>query len=499
MADLQNYKILKNTQFEVLTNKGFKPFKGLIVGENQNKIQLSFSNGITLVCTPNHKIMVNEQSYVFAKNLKKGTKIFEFKLLKKHRFKTKEKVYEFLEIADTHTYYANNILCHQCLILDELAFIQNHIVDQFWKSVYPIISSSKKSKIFVASTPNGTNNLFYELYHGATQDATNNNGWKAERIDWWEIPGRDEKWKEDTIKALGSKEAFDQEFGNQFIEVGESVVGDTEIEAMRFSVLQPAYVLDDGAYKIWDPPKKGHLYAAGVDVAEGVGRNASNIEIFDFTDLTQIKQVAEYNNNLINPINFTQKLHEILMQWGAPPVLIERNNQGAQVVDGLAQNFLYKNIVSYSPSAGTTKFGRMGVMAHTNTKYKGVMNMRYWVNERKVVIFRGAEIIEELKNFVRLDNGTWKGRENSLDDRVMSTVWCLMILEKEICEKYYEIQRFDENQKPLLLKGFSTFGGNTQFLEKNDDDYAPMVFFSGNDTGPNEDFRFLEQQGWTRH
>ena len=36
-----------------------------------------------------------------------------------------------------------------CVILDELAFIDNHLVEEFWKSVYPIISSSKKSKICV--------------------------------------------------------------------------------------------------------------------------------------------------------------------------------------------------------------------------------------------------------------------------------------------------------------------------------------------------------------
>ena len=34
-----------------------------------------------------------------------------------------------------------------CLVLDELAFIDDHLVQDFWKSVYPIISSSKKSKI----------------------------------------------------------------------------------------------------------------------------------------------------------------------------------------------------------------------------------------------------------------------------------------------------------------------------------------------------------------
>ena len=49
------------------------------------------------------------------------------------------------------------------LILDELAFIEPHLVEEFWKSVYPIVSSSKKSKIFIASTANGTGNLFYTI------------------------------------------------------------------------------------------------------------------------------------------------------------------------------------------------------------------------------------------------------------------------------------------------------------------------------------------------
>ena len=50
-----------------------------------------------------------------------------------------------------------------CLVIDEMAFIENHLVDEFWKSVYPIISSSKKSKAFICSTANGTQNLFYKI------------------------------------------------------------------------------------------------------------------------------------------------------------------------------------------------------------------------------------------------------------------------------------------------------------------------------------------------
>ena len=63
-------------------------------------------------------------------------------------------------ISTTTGTAARGMSCN-VLILDELAFIEPHIVEEFWKSVYPTISSSKKSKIFIASTPNGTDNLFY--------------------------------------------------------------------------------------------------------------------------------------------------------------------------------------------------------------------------------------------------------------------------------------------------------------------------------------------------
>ena len=125
-----------------------------------------------------------------------------------------------------------------CLVLDELAFIDAHLVDPFWKSVYPIISSSKKSKIFIASTPNGTENLFYKLYTGA--DA-GENGWTPERIDWWETPGRDDKWKAQTVKTLGSVDTFDQEFGNVFLQSGESVVDEELMDMLTLSTKAPAH------------------------------------------------------------------------------------------------------------------------------------------------------------------------------------------------------------------------------------------------------------------
>lgn len=394
-----------------------------------------------------------------------------------------------------------------CLVLDELAFIDNHLVESFWKSVYPIISSSKKSKIFIASTPNGTGNLFHDIYSNAVKGKNN---WTASRIDWWEIPGRDEKWKQETIRSLGSQQIFDQEFGCQFIESGESVIDEELARQSALTIKKPPHVFEDGCYKVWSLPDETRTYTVGVDIAEGVGDAASVIQVLDITDLTRIEQVAVYHNNMISPYNFTTKLLEILYQWGAPPALVERNNCGAQVVDTIVNVHGYENIVNYTPNR-TQSVDRPGVIAHTNTKYKGVMNMKYWLNEVYSVVLRDEQTFEELKTFVRYPNGTWKAVKgtNIHDDRVMSLIWALMILENTITEQFFEIESTDDNNKPMLLRRLDY--GTRQFsntLSLYDDQasttYNTMPIYidsetidGTNNTYVDQEIVSLQEQGWT--
>lgn len=386
-----------------------------------------------------------------------------------------------------------------CLILDELAFIEPHLVEPFWNSVYPIISSSKKSKIFIASTPNGTENLFYTLYSGAS---SNDNGWSAERIDWWEVPGRDEQWKNSTIQTMGSEEVFRQEFGNEFLESGESIVDENLLEKLLLSSRDPEHVLEDGDYLLWSAPSPDRTYVVGVDVSEGVEQAASVVQVLDITDLTTINQVAVFHSNKISPYNFTSKLYEILEHWGKPLALIERNNCGAQVVDNLRNHYSYENIVTYMPNMKKTDSSRPGVLAHTNTKYKGVMNMRYWVNELNAVKIRDINTINEIKNFIRMPNGTWKAREGAdmWDDRVMSLIWALMILETTLTERYFEIEKYDDNGKPLIIKSlYEDFREFSNTLPIYNDvnasaSYLP-ISLGGDDTG--SDIDDLQSSGWS--
>jgi len=317
------------------------------------------------------------------------------------------------------------------------------------------------------------------------------------------VPGRDEEWKEKTIRSLGSTEAFEQEFGNVFLQSGESSVNEKLFEEMKTEIREPEYVYDEGKYLLWDTFKQDRIYVAGVDISEGVGQAASVIQILDITNLKNIEQVAIYHDRNISPYNFTAKLFEILQHWGSPAACIERNNCGAQVVDQLKNTHNYENIVSY----GTKTIGnKIGVQAHTNTKYKGVTNMRYWINELKAVKVRDINTLLELKNFIRYSNGTWGARPglDNWDDRVMSLLWSLIVLENEVAEKYFEIVELDENKKPLKLKsldfGIKYFINPNSIYnnEKTPNNFSPApIIIQSSNSEQNTDVDELEQQGWT--
>ena len=386
------------------------------------------------------------------------------------------------------------------LVLDELAFIEPHLVDQFWKSVFPVISSSKKSKIFIASTANGTDNLFYKIWNGAIEEK---NGWGFDKILWSEIPGRDEKWRSETLRTIGSQEAFNQEFGCEFVSSGEMAINEELFENLKINCTKPKMSMEEGKYKIFRAPDEYGLYVVGVDIAEGLHQNASCIQILDLKDLSNIEQVAVYWNDEINPFNFTQKLHEILLQWGSPPALIERNNCGAQVVEQLYYNYRYGNIVTYSANTGKQKNNKVGVLAHTNTKYRMVTNMRYFMNELRAVNVRDIETLTEIKNFVKYPNGKWAAKPgiNMLDDRVMSLGWALIVLENEIVQKYFEVLRYDDNNRPAELKRYDydyhTPVGKGLWDEDNEENNLDTIIFTEkSDEENNAELTLMKTKGW---
>lgn len=82
------------------------------------------------------------------------------------------------------------------IFLDEFAFVPN--AEEFWATNYPTISTG--GKCIMVSTPCGTANLYYKIWKDAIDKK---NTFNPVKVDWWEVPGRDENWKKETIKNLG--------------------------------------------------------------------------------------------------------------------------------------------------------------------------------------------------------------------------------------------------------------------------------------------------------
>jgi Terminase large subunit, T4likevirus-type, N-terminal len=401
-----------------------------------------------------------------------------------------------------------NILC-----IDEAAFIEQSFMEEFWKSVIPIISSGKTTKIFMVSTPNGVNNKFYEIYSGAEK---NTNNWHAERIDWWDVPGRGEKWRKDMVSALGSEEAFQQEFGNTFLDATNSALGVDVIERFKEEKKPVIWDSENKAYKVYELPNPNKLYVIGVDVGEGIGRAASVAQVLDVTDLQDIKQAAVYGTSIIEPYHFANKLYNLAGSWGNPPLLIERNNCGAQVIDQLHHNLFYERIVSYSKLANTGAYAttrHLGVYSHNNLRFAAVSNMRYWMNFLQTVHVNDIDTIKELETFVRYPNGTYrKQNDNFYDDRVMSLVWALFMLEPELCAQHFQIDEFDDQNRPLkissngyfeinpedyIIRDLTTKVAVTNLTDINTNNYNPLITEKDTYFPDEYDIDTLLSQGWT--
>lgn len=118
------------------------------------------------------------------------------------------------------------------LYIDECAHLSSPLFFPFYENLVPVISSLKNSKITITSTQNGFNH-FYDLWNDAIKQK---NSYKPTKIDYWQVPGRDENWKKEQIAILGSEESFNRQYGTEFVNYNGTLVGPTSMQRLRTSV-----------------------------------------------------------------------------------------------------------------------------------------------------------------------------------------------------------------------------------------------------------------------
>jgi len=77
------------------------------------------------------------------------------------------------------------------LYMDEFAHVPKNIIEPYYRSIIPTVSSISNSKIIITSTPNGTN-MFHKLWEGANlpKGSLGKNPYKPLKVMWYQVPGR---------------------------------------------------------------------------------------------------------------------------------------------------------------------------------------------------------------------------------------------------------------------------------------------------------------------
>jgi hypothetical protein len=356
------------------------------------------------------------------------------------------------------------------LFLDEVSFIGDQggtDFDTFYTSVYPTISAVNDSKIIMVSTPKGMNH-FYRLWVDAE---AGRNGYYPFSIKWDDVPGRDENYKRDTIAAfgIGGEEKWLQEFECLFAGSDESLIKGDVIRKIPYR--NKISTTAEGM-NIYEAYEHGHKYVATVDVAEGVGKDYSVLNIFKVFK-GNIYQVAMYRSNTIELTMFPYIIAKCCKYYYDPLLVVENNSIGNTVCYILNEDLEYPEL--YSDHMG------IGIRMNQKTKGTGTRMMKELIENGGLHVV-AYEAVEELTNFVRKTRN-YAAQNGSTDDIVMTMVMLGFFTTTEIFKEFA-----DED----LIKGM--YKSRLKELEDSYDGF----YFSDGDYEVNTVKPAIDDSGYSR-
>ena len=293
------------------------------------------------------------------------------------------------------------------LYLDEFAFVER--ASEFYTSTYPVVSAGKDTKVIITSTANGIGNIYHKIWEGANQGI---NEYKPFRVDWWDVPGRDEKWKTETISNT-SQLQFDQEFGNTFFGTGDTLINAETLMSLRAKA--PLRVLEGGLLSIYSETRPSHEYIMTVDVSKGRGQDYSTFTVIDITT-RPFSQVAVYRNNTISPILFPNIIYKYAVVYNNAYVVVEANDQGGVVCNGLYHDLEYEN----THVSSAVKSSHIGVEMNRKTKRLGCSGFKDLLETNKLELVDEKTILE-VSTFVGKGQ-SYEASDGNHDDLVMNLV-----------------------------------------------------------------------------
>ena len=359
--------------------------------------------------------------------------------------------------------------------IDEAAFIPNNIWEDFYMSVYPVIESGKDSRIILISTPKGLNH-FYKLW----KDAENHkNLYVPFKITWRDVPGRDEEWKERTLKNTGER-AFAQEQDVNFLGSSNTLFDMNKVQNI---VIQDPLINDyDNFTKIYKEAIPNHRYIAFVDVAEGKEQDSSVIQVFDITN-EPFEQVAVFCSNSISLMLFPYYINRLGKMYNDAYLLIESNSIGSSITNDIFNDFEYENLL-YSFKDDDKKIviddgqddkGEIGIKMTKSTKKIGCNNIKELFENDKIII-NDMDTVNQMSTFIRVGSSYEADKSAKAHDDLITPlihfgylvkqVWFRNLLNDDIRNKIAN----DKIKDKQLLIGFKNNGAKQEQISSDDSD-----------------------------
>jgi hypothetical protein len=337
--------------------------------------------------------------------------------------------------------------------MDEFAHIHPNFIESFFRSTYPTVSSSNVSRIIITSTPNGMNK-FYEIYQGALRGE---NSFNPIRVDWWQVPGRDEEWKKKEVSNLGSQELFNQEYGNQFLSSSTLLLGSNELRKMKFNETEYVWKEIDVLHDLglsyenfkWHPKfqlegevLERNRFIISIDLAGGSRGDFTVLNVFkvvplprkvientrefnDESDFFGLLQVGVYRDNEIQIEDFRRLLECLIVKVFNPEnikILMEVNFKGEFLLDKLLVNDdLSQEIIIHTKHSESSKSLKPGIKYNEKNKLKYCEIVRSLIRSNKIIINEKDWTIPELFSFGLNSSGTYSSQTGH-DDVAMTIV-----------------------------------------------------------------------------
>ena len=362
---------------------------------------------------------------------------------------------------------------YNIILLDEFAYVPSNVAEQFFSSVYPTISSGKTTKVMIVSTPHGMN-MFYKLWVDAEEGR---NSYVPIEVHWSEVPGRDEKWKEETIKNT-SESQFNTEFECEFLGSIDTLITPAKLKTLTYRTP----IQSNAGLDMYVNPNDKHTYMLTADVSRGTKNDYSAFAVIDITELPY-KIVAKFRDNEIKPLLFPSKIYDVARAYNKAFVMVEVNDIGEQVANTLQFDLEYDNLVmaSMRGRAGQILGGgfsggraQLGVRTTKAVKRIGCSNLKQLVEDNKLIV-EDYDCINELSTFI-VKGQSFEADEGCNDDLVA----CLFMFAWATDQTYFkELTDMDvrqtmmREQQDMLEQDMAPFGFVITGLE--DDNIGEVI------------------------